>query len=435
MLISFGVQNFRSFGARQEFTFLASKDTTAEDRIMERGDLRVSRVSALFGANASGKSNLLNALGAARRFVADSATKLNQGDEIAEMVPNRLVEACHDEPCRFDFSVLLGPDRYEYAFACDAARVVEESLYVKPLGGKRAKRLFTRTFNATKNQTVWELGSLGSRDRNLIESHTRDNGLALSRAAEFNIEPFGTVYRWFKEKVRLIDNAGLSFKFSFDTVTAVRKPSALRDRVIEFLRAADFGIADVLVQDRDFKVPDSAPPEFRDFFSKLSKKVDGGLKQSVVKTVRRTDTGKPILFEMESDESTGTARWFSLLGFLLRAVDQGWLVSIDELDCSLHPLLTEKIVGLFNNPSINKAGAQLVFTTHDTTLLRPDLLRRDQVWLVERTTGQQSELFSLYDIVGENKPRKQENWAREYLQGVYGGVPLLGHQLESVLES
>ena len=359
---------------------------------------------------------------------------MNQGDEIPEMVPNRLIESLADHPCRFDFSLLIESDRYEYGFACDASTVSEEWLYIKPLASKRPKRVFTRQREATTT-TKWEWGGVGARDRTLLEAHTRANGLVLSRAAELNIEPFSTVYRWFTNRVKVVDNANpdtlATQVMAIRTAGAVQRNHTFRNRLTKLLRAADLGLSDIRVDEQEFHIPERAPRELRSFIRRLER--ENGLRSTelVVSTVHQTDSGNDIVFDLKKDESAGTRRWFDILGFLIEAMDDGCLVVIDELDCSLHPLLTEKIVGLFNNPDVNSSGAQLLFTSHDVTLLRPDLLRRDQVWLVERGSKQQSELFSLYDLSGANKPRSNENWARDYLRGVYGAVPILGQPLES----
>ncbi len=135
---------------------------------------------------------------------------------------------------------------------------------------------------------------------------------------------------------------------------------------------------------------------------------------------------------MELDEeSQGTQRFFALAGPILDALNDGVLLVIDELDCSLHPLLVEKIVELFNNKSSNKNGAQLIFTTHDSSVMRHEILRRDQIWITEKQSNGATELFSLYDFNNENRPRNNEAFERNYLSGRYGGVPSFGPILEN----
>ena len=135
-------------------------------------------------------------------------------------------------------------------------------------------------------------------------------------------------------------------------------------------------------------------------------------------------------FSLEEDESNGTQRFFALIGPVLNVLDHGGLLVVDELECSMHPLLTRKVVELFHNPEANPKGAQLIFATHDSTLMSPALLRRDQIWLMEKNFKSATEMFSLCEIEREKRPRKEESFGKNYLAGRYGGVPIFGPALE-----
>jgi AAA15 family ATPase/GTPase len=132
------------------------------------------------------------------------------------------------------------------------------------------------------------------------------------------------------------------------------------------------------------------------------------------------------------DESNGTQRFFALAGPFLDALAKGTVVVVDELECSMHPLLTRKLIELFQSPEANKSGAQLIFATHDSTLMDPELFRRDQIWLVEKNRRGASELFSLYDFDTKDRPRNTEVFQRNYLAGRYGGVPKFGPTFEDL---
>lgn len=169
---------------------------------------------------------------------------------------------------------------------------------------------------------------------------------------------------------------------------------------------------------------DSMPEELRDLFSRL-----GRVEQYNVQTVHLDqDSGEPIEFSLDEDESNGTKRFIAIAGPIVDALDKGSLLVVDELDCSMHPLLTQKLVELFHSEQSNPNGAQLVFATHDSTLMNPSLFRRDQIWFSEKDSKAATRLFSLCDI--DRTPRRQEAFEKNYLAGRYGAVPSFGPALE-----
>ena len=154
--------------------------------------------------------------------------------------------------------------------------------------------------------------------------------------------------------------------------------------------------------------------------------------QNIISQHRLVDAEGYEQFDFEEDESKGTQRFFSIVGPFLDALEAGALVVADELDCSMHPLLTRKLLELFQSSHLENRGAQLLFTTHDSTLLDPELFRRDQIWLVEKRQGA-SEFFSLYDFNTDARPRNTEAFQRNYLAGRYGGTPYFGATLEDLV--
>ena len=144
------------------------------------------------------------------------------------------------------------------------------------------------------------------------------------------------------------------------------------------------------------------------------------------------DSNEIAGFSFERDESNGTQRFFGVIGPILRALDHGSALVVDELDCSMHPQLTRKLVEMFHSAEMNPKGAQLIFATHDTNLMTPSLFRRDQIWLTEKGKNGGTELFSLSDIDSKNRPRKEEPFEKNYLAGRYGGIPSFGPALEDL---
>jgi len=207
----------------------------------------------------------------------------------------------------------------------------------------------------------------------------------------------------------------------------------LHKRIIRMIRDADIGIDDVRVN--EVRWEDLPEPVKRTVLKIGADESDAGDHVSAVtlKTVHRSvGSEAPVEFDLQADESNGTLRFFALVGPLLDALSLGSVVVVDEMECSMHPLLTRKLIELFQSPEVNKKGAQLIFATHDSTLMDPELFRRDQIWLVEKNREGASELFSLYDFDTKDRPRTTTAFQRNYLAGRYGGVPDFGPAFEDL---
>lgn len=256
-----------------------------------------------------------------------------------------------------------------------------------------------------------------------VAEKTRDNALFLSVAAQWNNKQLTTVQNWFRDKLRFIlkgddlENATAGALFEANKDEKYRK--TMQRMVTKFLQDADLGISGISVKERDLgkiQFPDEMPESIRKKFLEEAKLLD----VEVVHTNSKTglETGLPL-----KEESDGTQRMFHLAIPWLTTVLLGVTVFVDELEASLHPLLTRELIKMAQAPDMNKEGAQLVFSTHDTTLLDPELLRRDQIWFVEKDQGGESRLYSLSDY--DDKPRKGEPIQKGYLSGRYGAVPVL----------
>jgi AAA15 family ATPase/GTPase len=212
---------------------------------------------------------------------------------------------------------------------------------------------------------------------------------------------------------------------------------AFKERIERMVHEADLGLDAVVVEERKRATSDMLPPfdqwdetgEVFGFVAKLfSIRGDEGTK---IRTIHiGSDPASREEFDFFSDESKGTQRFFALTGPILSALDNGGLIVADEFDCSMHPLLTRKLVELFNSKEANQRGAQLIFATHDVSLLNPALFRRDQLWILEKNVAGASELFSLHDF--RPQPRTIEAFWRGYLAGRYGGIPKFGPMLENL---
>ncbi len=440
MLISFTVGNFRSFAEPQTLSMVAAKDDAHPEHVVDCGTFGLLRAAALYGANASGKSNLVKAFRVVKSLVTNSATLMTLGDVIPAADPFRLDKLSVTKPSSFEVRLLLGGTEYQYGFSVTSDRsqygtpatmdrVHDEWLFVKRAGTKLSRPLM-RHFNSETGKTEWTLrGELrGAKD---ITDKTRDNGLFLSRAAEMNVEFVKELFLWFQSGILQFDLADPLGPPMFETARRVGEDPEFRIRVEGLVHDADLGIEGLSVERTAERLESRDAEEAANdvarylLFSSLRR-----ISFDVQTHHRLTDSEERVRFSLQDDESNGTQRFFALIGPVLDALDVGNLLVVDELECSMHPLLTRKVVELFQNPEANPKGAQLVFATHDSTLMSPALLRRDQIWLMEKNSKSATEMFSLCEIEREKRPRKEEAFGKNYLAGRYGGVPSFGPALE-----
>ena len=426
MLIELSVANYRSIRARQTLSLAAGPGTEMRGLNVADapGDLALLRVAAIFGPNASGKSTLFKALGTLQQMVQWSAIAFQQGQPLP-VVPFRLEAGTEEQPTEFEIHFIAGDGvRYQYGLAATARQVHEEWLIAYPHG--RAQRWFERT-HTSEGIAAWKFGPnfLGSAaQRKVWQESTRDNALFLSAAVQLNNEQLQPAFQWLTQGLIVVaPGVTMNPLLSLDLL----RTEAGAHRIMGLLHAADIDIDHLEIKEEDVPPP---PPGMARIDIRLQVLPGFPLPsapskfQRVMSWHKRKDDGEAVAFDF-SEESDGTRKLFDYAGGLLQAIDRGATVCIDELDRSLHPHITRFLVELFQH-SNNPNNAQLVFSTHDVTLMDSDLLRRDQVWFVEKDSQGGSRLYPLLDY----SPRKGEALERGYLKGRYGAVPLTG-----VLES
>jgi uncharacterized protein len=420
MLLSFRFANHRSFRDEQQLNLLPVYETEAEAKLHGLP----SRVVGIFGANASGKSNCLGALTFMRRFATSSDREVEPGQEIVTD-PFRLDPACADEPSRYVVDLLLGNVRHTYGFSIDRNAVLEEWLTWYP------KNRPARVFERQGTSFIWGDSAGRRADLDQISGITSPTALYLSTSARFrlhdapgtDLDPLAATYQWFSRfRDRRVGTRSLT------SMQTLLERSENRKIIIDLLRASDVGIVDIeLVHLPNFELDQVLVAD-------LAETNLQALKRSVPTSKRRIRLSHqgfdgPVFFEL-NEESTGTRQLFDLAidaSFVLRS--RGTL-TIDEIDASLHPMLTAQLIRLFQNPTTNPAGSQLIFTSHDAALLGrfdgDEVLHRDQIWFTEKDDTGASALYPLSDF----RPRKSgENRQRRYLNGNYGGVPDLSTDL------
>lgn len=419
MLIEFRVKNFRSLRDEQVLSLVASKDKTLLDtNTLQTGVSAVPAVlrsAVVYGANAGGKSNLIKALQYMRGVVVGSATVMQPGQTFS-VQPFRLDGESASRPTEFEVTFLLDGVRYQYGFALNSQCIVSEHLLVYK--AFKPQRWFDRHLDNDSGKDVYEFGSGLKGQKNVWEGATRTNSLFLSMAAQLNSEQLRSVFDWFNNRLVIINEASpLAPQFSVQSLQQSEK----RKEMCDFLTSADISIADINVITR--KVPGQTI-----HFDRATGKPEvraEEVQESQLRFHHVTEHGKAV-FDL-ADESNGTRNLLFLAGPVLDILKKGLTLVVDELDTSLHTMLVRRLVQLFHRPACNTGGAQLIFTTHDTSLLdAPDLLRRDQVWFAEKDRDQASSLISL----SEFKPRKNEALERGYLMGRYGGLPYLTDPME-----
>lgn len=414
MLVEFRIKNFRSLRDEQVLSLVASTDKTLLDTHALATGLKaaphVLKSAAVYGANASGKSNLIKALQYMRGVVLESAS-LPPGQTFDRLQPFRLDATSAHLPTEFEVTFILDGVRYQYGFAMNAQRIVSEQLLVYK--AFKPQRWFERHVDAASGKDVYEFGPGLKGAKHLWEGATRPNALFLSMAVQLNSEALRPVFDWFANRLVIFNELSPLLP---QVSVHMLKQEAQRKAICEFLRAADISIANIEVATKQ------ATMHAINFDLATGKREETVGEQTVdeVKFHHITEHGQAV-FEL-MDESSGTRNLFLLAGPILTILGQGLTLVVDELDTSLHTLLVQALVRLFHRPEANSGGAQILFTTHDTSLLDAyGLFRRDQVWFVEKRPDQCSSLYPLLDF----SPRKNEALERGYLQGRYGALPFL----------
>lgn len=421
MLIEFRVGNYRSFRDLTTLSMIAAKLRSKDAKLDQNNIFQIPgappllTTAAIYGPNASGKSNLIRAFHFMRNFVLGS-TRETRASGAIDVESFRLHTKTVDQPSHFEVVFVAGGKRYRYGFEATKERVEEEWLFYVPR--TREARLFERWGDEIK------LGPSFKEGRGLIDK-TRPNALFLSVAAQFNGPIAQQVVQWFQHMgvisgLQDIDIRVYTMRRFLDDPNATKEITALIKRL-------DLGIVDLDVQETPVAreaLPEGLPDAIRDAFAAL---MDASSMKLTVATSHPLydEQGKRVAvvdFDLDEHESEGTKKLFALAGPLVDTLKNGHVLVVDELDARLHPLLTREIVSLFNSPRTNPKHAQLIFTTQDTNLLDNRFLRRDQIWFTEKDRQGASHLYSLVEF----KVRNDAAFEKDYVRGRYGAIPYLG---------
>lgn len=426
MLIQFKVCNYKTFKEEAVLSFVASNYDTAinetENVFQEENfNYRLLKSAVIYGANASGKSKLLEAYGFMKRMILSSA-KDGQVGQLIGAVPFLLSTETQSEPSEFEVIFIHENMQYRYGFEANMHRIVSEWLYRKQKR-KEVELFYRDEQNFTVHEREFKKGRIV-----VTQEMVRENALLLSLAAQFNEKPAMDVLNWFRN-THLI--SGIRHENYQGYSMGRCEEEKHRKMILSFMQEADLGISSLRAEKLD---PENIPSDFPDAIkTMIAEKVQKGERAEffldMITTHKVYDKNgsqvREVEFSLDDDESNGTNKFFALSGPILDSLENGTLLVVDELDTRLHPNLVCKIVSLYNSAKTNPKGAQLLFNTHDTNLLVTRLFRRDQIWFAEKDKYGAAILYSLADFKGV-QVRNDADYRGNYLLGKYGAIPFLG---------
>ena len=412
MLIEFNFSNFKSFKEENTLDMSATRMSEHQNHVVELGGDKLLSVAAIYGANASGKSNVFQAFDFMSGFVIQSFAFGGESD-------NKQVKKMPAKPFLFDVESKSAPSifevlfidsedsrerTYQYGFSLQGTEVVEEWLYTK---AKTARNNYKCVFYRKKGEEL-QADGLTAKNLELLKIALEKEVLIVSLGAKLKITKLKVVRDWFlKNDVIDFGDPGENFLRSHMLPDHFVDDKEVQKSVVEFISTFDSSIQDFHVE----KNPGNED-------EKSSYRIE---------TLHKVAGQKELVSIPLGEESSGTLKMFSLYQSLHEALERGGLIFIDELNARLHPLLLRNLILTFTNPEINTHHAQLIFTTHDIWQFSNDILRRDEIWITDKDPNQVSSLYSVAEYKDEdgNKTRKGEALAKRYLYGEFGGIPSL----------
>jgi len=439
MLLQFIVKNFMCFAEETVFSMVASTEPEHNHHLIQlTPKIQLLRTSALYGANAHGKTKLVEAIEFAKQLIVKGV----QGNKLIPVEPFHLNKTLRTQPSHFEFIIFYQNIRYHYGFIINHQRVLEEWLFVTPK--IKEVRYFERVTSETGKVTI-ELGASlarkNSKQRQFLEfvaQGTRPNQLFLTEALERNVEKLKPLYQWFEDILQVIP--ATPHYLPLEIRANKEKPFIVF--LSDFLKQADTGIQGIKTVEEEFNYDKHFPGMPEQIRLEIENNIRSGgtfimLSEGTSYTLCANESGQPILIRLETQhhgqdgsvvgfdfakESAGTQRLTHLLPILIDLLFSEKVYIIDELDRSLHALLPQLFLEAYLKGTGNQHRSQLIFTTHNTHLLDLKLLRKDEIWFLEKDEYGASHLYSLAQL----KMNSNLNLQKGYLQGRFGGIPFLG---------
>lgn len=418
MLLEFSIGNYLSFKDIKTLSLIASPISEFKENTFDTDHHTLLKGAVIYGSNASGKSNFIRAMSTMRRLVLHS---FNQSSaKPLNVTPFLLSTTTEKSPSHFEVVFQIVGNRYRYGFEVDNNKIVKEWLFETKKSAEKA--LFIREGNGIDVASSFKEGTD-------LESKTRDNALFLAVVDQFNGPTSKRVMKWFKQFIAI---SGLRHEdYQNVTFRMLGKENTAKS-LADFYKQLDLGFTSISIDKKLFdskELPEDTPGPLLEL---LVKDLEGKYRM-VIKSLHKKFDGdnKPIVdveFDMRAQESAGTNKIFNISGPVFDVLHNGGVLVVDELDASLHPLMTLAICNLFNSANSNPNKAQLIFATHDSNLLSYGNYRRDQIYFIEKDQYGASDIYSLIEYREENgsKIRKDRSFEKDYIEGRYGAIPYIG---------
>ncbi|MBN1839924.1 MAG: ATP-binding protein [Campylobacterales bacterium] len=419
MLVQFSVDNYRSI--KDKVTLSMMSATKDKERCFNIRNYELLNSAVIYGANASGKSNILRAM-AFMRLVVLNKMKVIQSTDMLPYDPFKLNISTHDASSTFEIIFFIGMKKYRYGFEMDTTTVYAEWLYADEKG-KEAK-LFYRDADGEEYVNPSFKEGYQFFDKKNLKINIAKNQLFLWKCDQNDGEVSKSILKWFNN-FNIMNGVEHNGYVNY-TMHQMEKED-FRDEIIKLVRTADIGLEDIQLEETD------VPKDMLEKLIALEKFKQNNVEEMNFKQVNintyhtkfdeKNNAVGTEVFELDREESLGTQKFFKMSAPILNTLQEGKILAIDELDASLHPMLTMHLIKLFHDPKVNTKNAQLIFTTHDTNLLKPHLFRRDQIWFTEKDVYGSTHLNALAEF---KDVRKDADFEKEYIQGKYGAIPYLG---------
>jgi AAA15 family ATPase/GTPase len=429
VLLEFSVNNFKSIKDTAKLSMIATTKDNDKTNFFETSNYKILTSVAIYGANASGKSNLIKAFSYFSSIVLNQF-KVTQSTDVLNHTPFKLSNDTENSSGWFEIVFFIENIKYRYGFEIDNNKVYSEWLYEAKT--KKESKLFYRDIenedyvNKNKFKEGVFLFNDGAKSINIA-----DHLLFLWECDRQKHKPIvQNILNYFQKNLNTLDGTKHnSYKaYTEDTLSENTK---LKDEVEILMKKADIGIDSINIKKKEIEMqlhelPFEVQKDIPESILKEANKAVVGTTQTLVEH-SKFDSDKNKIgsewFDLVSDESTGTEKFFSILAPILDTLNNGKILIIDELDSSLHPLLAQEIIKMFHNKKINTNKAQLIFATHDTNILKNNIFRRDQIWFAEKDKYGATDIYSLAQFKGIDK---KVDFEKQYIMGKYGAIPYIG---------
>ncbi len=420
MLIQFSIENFGSIRTRQTLSLTTLGMSADKDRLRLPTGFSdtpyVVPVCALFGANAAGKTSLLDGLQTLARLVRSSA-KEGTPDSSLPIRPYKLTEETKSSPSTFEIVFATENYRFEYGVSATKSAVQSEWMFARRRVKRSKTQLVFERNHVEADRYEWKFGHLLPASKDVWKDATRANALFISTSVQLNSDFFREPFEWFTREASFLSTT------SPDTIMTdeLLKGGPSKKRIIQLLNAFDLRVSDIEISDDPRVTSEKFPKPFFDYVKAAMPKIT---------FIREDEQGNRIEFDFRSEESSGTHSIYQLASYVILTMALGNTLIIDELNTNLHPNAFRHLVRIFKSKRINKKNAQLIFSTHDSSILLGQLLARDEIWFVNRSPASGTEITPLTEF----SARREAALQRQFLSGRYGGVPILSNKLFEVFE-